>query len=345
MENKIKIIQNFLKTKEMILVDNPEEVFDLLEENYSFNFAEYEANLLIGKEKVFLITDFLLYPMVKNLKNINILKGDTVEYLKNGKIFLKEWIQVLKSENITRVGLVNISLSVFLKDFITFKFITPSKTLGSIKTDKELLKIKNILKRMNEIFENVEKFLKKGIKDIELRNYIDILIYRDGFKRYLPTYVGFNPKTIYPTLNGDILKNNQIVLIDIGIMKDGAGFSLSKTFTSVKISKSKENFLKIVKDGIEVLLSGLLKNDSIKESENAYRNYLKSHNLDSMSMEYGFSYLSCAGSGEVNTFITERKVKDGEIFKLTSSVFLPSKYGARFEKLYIKNKNNYEEIL
>ncbi|HAF07505.1 MAG: M24 family metallopeptidase [bacterium] len=345
MENKIKIIQKLLKEKEMIFIDDPEQVFDLLEKDLSFNYGEYDANLFIGKRKVYLIVDYLLYPEVKNIGNVELVKGDTLEYLKNGKLFLKEWLEILKGNGITRVGLLNSSFSLYFKDFVTFKFISPSKTLGSYKSKNEISKIIKIAQRMEKIFGKVEEMLKVGIKDVHLRNAVDLLIYEDGFKRYLPTYVGFDPKTIYPTLNGDILKNNRIVVLDIGIMKSGVGFSFSKSFPFGKLSKNKEKILNIAKDGIDVLLASLLKNNRIKECEMGYREYLKSHKLEKMSIEYGFSYVSCAGTGEVNTFITERTVKNGEIFKLTSSIFLPSKYGVRFESLIIKNGKGYEKIL
>jgi len=346
MESKIKIVQRVLKEYEMLLLDNPQEVYDVLGFNMSFNLGEYDASILIGKKTSFVVCDSLLYPYMSNLKNVKIVKADSYEYLKNNRLFLHEWKKILKENKITKLALANMSLEYAFREFSTFHFLSPVRTLGKIKQKSEITDIKNLAKIMNRLFLSAEEYLEEGMTDVKLRNLVDEKIYSLGCdRRYLPTYVGFDSKSIYPTLSAEHLKRGDLVLLDAGIMKNGTGLSFSKTFIYGKSSAKKEKMHQIVKDGLEVILSKVKSSFSPSEADASYREFLSNHKLLDKSLEYSVSFIASAQSGEINSITDKNKFMDGQIVKATSSVFLPQMYGARVESIVLIKGKSYETIL
>ncbi|HAV92570.1 TPA: hypothetical protein DCW38_05245 [candidate division WOR-3 bacterium] len=346
MERKIKIVQRVLKDHEMLLLDNPQEVFDLAGFKTSFNLGEYDASMLLGRKKVFIVCDQLLYPYIEKISGVNVVKGDSFEYLKNNKLFVTEWKKILKENKITKLGLVNMSLEGAFREFNTFHFLSPSRTLGKIKEGKEILEIKSLAKTMKRIFTSAEKFLVKDMTDINLRNMIDEEIYSLGCdRRYLPTYVGFDAKSIYPTLSADTLKNGSLVLIDAGIMKKGIGLSYSSTLKFGAPSKEKEKLYRTAKDGLEVILSKINKSSSPLNADMAYREFLSRHKFLNNSLEYAVSFIESAQGGEVNSVTDSSGFAEGQIVKATSSIFIPGISGVRIEGIVLVKGKSHEKIL
>jgi len=346
MENKIKIVQRVIKKNEMLLLDNPQEVYNVLDFNVSFNLGEYDASILIGKKTSFVICDPLLYPCMQNLKGVKVVKADSYEYLRNNKIFTNEWKKILKENKITKLALTNMSLDRVFKEFNTFHFISPVRTLGRVKQKNEITEIKNLAKIMKKLFLSAEGFLKEEMTDVELRNLIDEKIYSLGCdRRYLPTYVGFDAKSIYPTLSAENLKRGDLVLIDVGIMKKGTGLSFSSTFMFGKSSSKKEKILVIAKDGLEVILSKVNSLFSPAETDASYRDFLLNHKLLDNSIEYSISFIAPAQNGEINSITDKNRFSEGQIVKATSSIFLPQMFGARMESIVLIKGKTYEKIL
>ncbi|MGE3063256.1 MAG: M24 family metallopeptidase [bacterium] len=346
MEKKIKLIQKVLKDYEMLLIDNPQEVYDILNLKVSMNMGEYDASMLIGRKKAYVICDQLLYSSISKTKGVIAIKADSYEYLKNNRLFLKEWKSVLSENKITKLGLTNMSLDGIFKEVFTFHFISPSKTLGRIKEESEITKIKTLAKKMKKLFEFAENSLEEGMSDVRLRNLIDEEIYSLSCdRRYLPTYIGFDAKSIYPTLSGEKLKSGSIVLIDAGIMNEGMGLSFSSSIKFKGLSKEKEKIFRTAKDGLDVILSFVNENSTPSDADFAFREYLARHRMKDNSLEYAVSFFAPAETGEINSVTEKSRFAAGQIVKATSSVFIPNTSGARFEAIVlIKGKSN-EKIM
>ena len=209
---KIDTLKRILKNDEMILIDSSFDVLSLLDIDKSYNANEYDMNLLVGKKNVYIICEVLFYPFIKDIKNIKVIKCNSNKYLYNSKTFIHDVNIILQKEKIKRLGLVNMSLSHYYDNIVTFGFISPLKTLGIVKSENEIKKIKNCAVIMKNIIKEIPEYLKIGITDIELRNVIDEMIYKMGAeRRFVPTLIGFNSKTIYPTLIGAKLKFGPLV--------------------------------------------------------------------------------------------------------------------------------------
>ncbi|MDD3803501.1 MAG: M24 family metallopeptidase [bacterium] len=346
MKKKLKMIKKVLKSNEMLLIDNPQEVYDILDLNESFNSGEYDASMLIGKKDAYVVCDQLIYPRMQNVRGVKSVKGDSFEYLKNNRLFSFEWKKIISENKIIKLGLTNMSLDSLFKEVSTFHFLSPSRTLGRTKEGSEILDIKRLAKVMKNLFQFAEESLEEGVTDVSLRNMIDEKVYSLGCdRRYLPTYVGFDAKSIFPTLSGERLAKGSIVLIDAGIMKNGAGISFSSSFRFGVLNKSKDRIYRIAKDGLDVIASKIFVGSTPAEADKAYREYLTRHKVKSNSMEYSVSFLATGENGEINSVTDQSRFAQNQVVKITSSLFAPSIGGARFESIILVNGKSNETII
>lgn len=344
---KIDTLKRILKNDEMLLIDSSFDVLSLLDMDKSYNANEYDMNLLIGKKNVYIICEILFYPFIKDIKNIKVIKCNSTKYLLNNKTFIYDVNIILQKEKIKRLGLVNMSLSHYYDKMITFGFISPLKTLGIVKNDNEVKKIKNCANIMKNIIKEIPKKLKIGITDIELRNAVDEMIYEMGAeRRFVPTLVGFNSKTIYPTLIGAKLKKGDIVLIDFGVMNRGIGISISHSqMLSSSTSKTRAKHLKIVSDALEVMRAIVKEGINICDIDMEMRDFFTQHKLEKHFIDYAVKLPGTSFFEEVNSIKERTMLFKNSIIKLSSSLFIPGKYGLRCENIVQVKKRGCNVIL
>jgi len=348
MEKMIKTVQRVLKEREMLLIDNPQEVYDMLNLKISMNMGEHDASMLIGKKRCFVVCDALLYPMLmkENPAGAVLVKADSMEYLRNNRLFVKEWREIVRTEKTTKLGLANMGLELFFKNVSTFRFLSPARTLGRMKGPAEISGIKRLAKVLKGVFEFAGDSLRESMTDVELRNIIDEKIYSLSCdRRYLPTYVGFDSKSIYPTLCGERLKKGSIVLLDAGVMKNGRGLSFSTSVKFGQLNREKERIFRTARDGMDVILSAVRAGSSPAAADAEYREYLSRHRMLENSLEYSVSFVASAYAGEINSVTDSEKFITGNVIKVTSSVFLPAVSGARFEAIILIKEKGHEKII
>ncbi len=344
---KIDTLRRILKNDEMILIDSSFDVLSLLDIDKSYNANEYDMNLLIGKKGVYIICEMLFYPFIKDLKNIKVIKCDSNKYLYNSKTFIYDINIILQKEKIRRLGLVNMSLSHYYDNIITFGFISPLKTLGIVKSENEIRKIKKCADIMKSIIKGIQEYLKIGITDIELRNIIDEMIYEMGAeRRFVPTLVGFNSKTIYPTLIGSKLKKDDIILIDFGVMNKGLGISISHSqMLNRSTSKTRSKHLKIVSDALEVMRSIVKEGINVCDIDMEMRDFFTQHKLEKYFIDYAVKLPGTSFFEEVNSIKEKTTLFKNSIIKLSSSLFIPGKYGLRCESIVHVKKRSCNVLL
>ncbi|MFO8062575.1 MAG: M24 family metallopeptidase [bacterium] len=343
---KIKTLQRILKPKEMLYIDSSSDVFNLIDLNKSFNPNEYDAGLLIGKKHVYLICEVLFYPHVRHLKGLKVLKADSDAYLASSKTFIEDIERILKREKAVRLGLTNPSLSRHFKRYITFHFMSPSKVLGIVKSGREIDALRACSGIMKDILERVPGLLKTSVTDLELRNEIDNMIYGSGAqRRYVPTLVGFNAKTVYPTIINKKLKRGNLVLVDFGIMKNGTGLSIARTLPYGSLSSNKKKHLSIVNDGLEVMKSVIQKGIEIRAIDSEYRQFMGSHKLDNSFIDYSVKLPGTSYYEETNSIKDRTELRDNSVIKISSSLFVPGRYGIKNEELILVKGNSNETLL
>lgn len=342
---KIRTIQKILKNNEMILIDSSFDVLGLIETDMSYNANEYDMNLLIGRKKIYLICETLFYPLIEN-KSLKIIKADKEQYLKNSKCFIHDIDKLLKKEKISRLGLINRSLSRHFPKIVTFGFISPLKTLGIVKSENEMKYFKICADILKEVRKEGMAMLDTGITDVHFRNELDTLIYEKGAqRRYVPTLVGFNSKTLYPTLTGRKLRKGDIVYFDMGVMKNGIGLNMSFSSIYGKASKTRQRHMDIAKDGLEVMKSVVKEGIMICDIDAELRHFLKHHKLDRYFTDYSVKLPGTSFFEYINSVSDKTKLYKNSLVKLSSSLFIPGKYGIKLESLIAVKKRGYSEII
>lgn len=337
--DRISTIQKVLKKGEVILLDSTFDIFSVLSLDESYNVNEYDCNMLISKKKVYLISESLFYPYLKDIKGINVVEADNEAYLENGKLFRKEIEEILKRESAIRLGVTNGDFARYFRKYVIFHFISPSRALGSVKSADEIRILKKCGKMLREINDYVETLIQPGISDIEIRNAIDLKIYETGSqRRYVPTMVGLDSKTMFPTLTGNRVKGNELIISDFGVMYKGLGLSISRTHASGKAGSRKMRVLELCNMALDVMEAELKPGVNANTVEKAYREFMHAHKLEKYACDYAVKLPGISYSENINSFSDRFIIRENSAVKLSASLFVPGMFGVRQERIVLVKK-------
>ncbi len=210
--------------------------------------------------------------------------------------------------------------------------------IREIKYEKEIKKIKNSCKCLENLFEFVlenkiyEKKdfecyfeIKKWLAENKLLESFDPIVAYDG-----------NASFIHGKMSN--LKFSKICLLDLGIKKNKYCSDGTLTFAKdEKISYLCEKIKEIVDD----VLACISTNTSFKEISK-----IAEENIKNISEKYGYFNFHSLGHGiglKVHEYPfvhskNEENIKNGMVFTIEPGVYFPKKYGIRFETaVFVKN--------
>lgn len=146
-----------------------------------------------------------------------------------------------------------------------------------VKTNSEIQKIRTSCKIVAGVLINIEKFIKPGIATQELDLIIESYIKSKGavpaFKGYTvnsnvfpaSSCISINEEVVHGIPGERVLKEGDIVSIDVGVMKDDYYGDGAKTFPVGNISEGKQKLLKVTEEslykGLEKAIDGNYVND------------------------------------------------------------------------------------
>ncbi|NDK07762.1 M24 family metallopeptidase [Candidatus Gracilibacteria bacterium] len=213
-----------------------------------------------------------------------------------------------------------------------------------IKSTEELNKIKKAISIVNkvykELFDARETLI--GIKEIEVRKIINRSILRNGGDdESFPSIVAFGKNSAIPHHeSGNTVIGNGPLLIDMGVVYQGYCSDFTRTFWIGEKNEQFDDFnkiLKIVKNAHLLGKNFVKEGITGKELDKCVRDYIK-------SFGYGkyFTHTTGHGIGLQNheePWISERKgdlkLKKGMLFTIEPGIYLPGKFGVRWENIII----------
>ncbi|OQX56425.1 MAG: hypothetical protein B5M53_01510 [Candidatus Cloacimonas sp. 4484_209] len=235
MNERVSNIRKILDNEgvDCLLIDSPYDVLYILEINQSFNYVELNIVLLLSKDEIYLISNPLAVPFIKEFlpQRINLIEAEVSSFKKNHFRYIKEIREIIGSKKFKKIGLTSAQYIDISENCVRMR--NPIQLMAAVKDENEI----ELLRKSSSILKNVYSKLKdkisEGIGEIELRNIIDVELHKEGIeRRAFPTKVAFGKKTsnLFPVSTMQTLNKGDIVLIDFGGVYKGYIAEMARTF-------------------------------------------------------------------------------------------------------------------
>lgn len=220
--------------------------------------------------------------------------------------------------------------------------------LRQIKDQDELEKIKLAVRISAQAFKFMEDILQPGKTELEVTGELERFIRQKGaLKSAFDIIIASGPNSSFPHhISSDrIIRNNEPVLVDMGINYLGYNSDLTRVFFLGKInslgSKIYNIALQAQKKAIEAVKSGVFSDQIDKIS----RKYIAKH-------KFGAYFAHSLGHGvglEVHEepHISSRhhqELKEGMVFTIEPGIYVPRKFGVRIEDMVLVTQNGCEVL-
>ena len=303
-----------------------------------FSGIDVDEGVILLSDKKYYLADARNFYAVKNLlisTDIIPVKYDGIESIE----------RILKSDKIKTLYIDYDNTTIReLETYKSFKIKIKDcsnwlKNLKSIKTETEVQKIKRACEIVQDAFYETVKEIKKGVTEKYLAEYIKNSMLKMGAEDIsFDTIVAFQENSAVPHhQTGDTeLKENQVVLIDVGCKVDGYCSDLTRT---VFFGSPSDEFIKNYNAVLDANLTAI---DKITcgtltcEADKFSRDKLKELGLD----EY-FTHSLGHGLGlNIHEFPslskkTQDALKNAMTFTIEPGVYFDGKYGIRIEDTVI----------
>lgn len=127
-----------------------------------------------------------------------------------------------------------------------------------LRTEEEIQKLRKSAALLVKTFREVEKHLQAGIQSIELDRIAEETIRKGGGRPAFKGYHGYpasicasiNEAVVHGIPNQDVLKNGDLVSIDIGVELNGYYSDAAKSYGIGAISREKKKLMEITKSSL-----------------------------------------------------------------------------------------------
>ncbi len=331
----IDTLREILKDNKLdaIIVNNLYDILYLLDIKASFNFVEASPVFVITKDKNIIFGDFF-----------TLSKLDIPDWVKKEEITIKEFLdnrfsyiprvsKFLKSFNLLSIGLFD---DMPLKGFDITMLDNPIEKRLNQYTKERFDTLKNAVSIIKKVLEDVFPKIKEGIREIDLRNIIDSLIYNNGAdKRAFPTKVGFGENTAHPSpvSNARKLKIGDVILIDFGIIKDGIGAEIIRTYCFKEMNSEVEDIYKIVFAAMDKGISFSKPGRLTSKLDDNIRGYIQEKGYGENFFGISGEGLSPRKSGILITPYDRGILKPNIAFVLQPAIYIPNKFGVKIKNI------------
>ncbi len=331
----INIIQDILKENRLdaVIVNNLYDILYLLDIKSSFNFVEASPILIITKDKNIILGD-----------SFSLSKLTLPDWVKKKEITIKEFLdnhfshiptlsRFLKSSNLSSIGLFE---DIPLEGVEITMLDNPIEKRLNTYTGERLERLKGAVSIVKKVLENTFPKIKEGMREIDLRNIIDALIYDIGAdKRAFPTKVGFGKNTAHPSpvSNAKMLEIGDVLLIDFGIIKDGIGAEIIRSYAFKKLNSEVEKVAEVITTSMERGINFTKPGRLTSKLDEAVRNYIQENG-------YAENFFGISGEG-----LTPRKsaisispydrgiLKPNIAFVLQPAAYIPNQFGIKIKNI------------
>ncbi len=336
---KSKNIDAYLVTKEINVT-------------YLSQFPSSESWLFVptgNPKKIFYITDFrYVLEAKKGLKGI-MLKPYSESFYETVK-------ELAKNLKVKRLGFddrhlsfaafkrLQKSCSAFVKLVSVNNLVEKEREL---KTQLEISLIRKALKLNLEAYRFLKDVIKPGRSEVEVLFELEKFVKSRGAGFSFPPIIASGPNSCFPhaKVSHRKIKNNEIVLVDMGIDIDGYKSDLTRIFFLGKIPRSVYHVETIVRAAQEKAISKIQPGILAHTIDHEARNHIEKNNLGKF---FGHSLGHGVGLEihEAPTVSSKSPavLKEGMVFTVEPAVYLPYKFGIRIEDMVLVTRNGCEVL-
>ncbi|TRZ95117.1 aminopeptidase P family protein [bacterium] len=318
--------------------------------SYLCEYACRDAYLLIcQKENIYFTDSRYIEEVKKNLSGCRIIKA-------NGSVFK------LIAQACTELRLKRIAFEERSLPFAEYAKISENlkkgaklipthnliEALRQVKGIEELKKIKKAIWITKEAFGFIKSFIAAGRREIEVAAELERFIrYKGASSSAFDIIVASGPNSRFPHHLTSLrkIKNNETLLIDLGVDFKGYKSDLTRIFFLGKINSLNQDIYDTVKEAQARAIKKIKPAVKINEIDIAARQYIAHKG-------YGKFFVHNTGHG-IGLQIHEdphissnegSELKPGMVFTVEPGIYLPGRFGVRIEDMVLVSENGCEVL-
>lgn len=218
-----------------------------------------------------------------------------------------------------------------------------------IKSTNEVVAIKKAITIIENVLEDGMKYIREGMKEIELTAELEYLMRRHGADA--PSFstivlAGENAALPHGSPGQRKIEQGDVVLIDFGVIKDGYCSDITRTFAVKYASNEVRDIYNVVLESNEQAIQTVKADVPLKTFDIAARNVIH-------QAGFGQYFNNRVGHGlgiEVHEAPSIHQqnnalAKSGMVFTIEPGIYIPNKIGVRIEDIVYINEAGEGEVL
>lgn len=219
--------------------------------------------------------------------------------------------------------------------------------LRAIKDQKELISLKESAALLWEGFIYLRKKLKVGISERELAREFEFYVRKKGAEALsFPPIIAFGENSALPHhhTGSRKLRNNEVVLIDIGVMLHGYASDMTRVVFFGTVSKQIKQLFQIVKNAHGAALEKCRPGVSFTSLDQAARDAMgKEEKHFTHSLGHGVG-LEVHEYPRISSIAPKGELKAGMVVTIEPGLYLPGTGGVRYEDMVIITETGHENL-
>jgi Xaa-Pro aminopeptidase len=340
-----KLVEDFSRHKNIdaLLVINDSNI------RYLTQFPASESWLLVTKTKAFYITDSRYI-----LEARQGLQGVIVKQYKH--MHCATLCELCKDQKIKRLGFderhTSYALWKKLKEFCPRKpkIVAATgmvETLREIKEEGEIAQIKNCLKLQFKAIDFMKKVVRPGLKECEIASKLEHFVKSNKAEFSFPPIVASGPNSCYPhaRVTDRVIRNNENVLIDFGIDRNGYESDLTRNFflgrIAPRVAQVFDALTLAQRQAVSFIKPGVHCSAVDAQARKVLRKFgLAKYFGHSLGHGVGLDIHEAPRLSSQSTGLLEA----GMIVTVEPGVYIPNQFGIRVEDMVLVTKEGCEVI-
>ncbi|KGX90897.1 peptidase M24 [Pontibacillus halophilus JSM 076056 = DSM 19796] len=315
---------------------------------YLTGFTGTSGAVLISQDDALFITDFRYMEQA----NEEAVGYDIIEH--KGPIF---------SEIATQVDRLGIKRLGFEKQHMTYgayeryeellqvEFVPTSsivENLRLIKTNDEIMILKEAARIADQAFEHILTYIKPGIKEIDVANELEFFMRKQGATSSSFDIIvasGYRSALPHGVASDKVIQSGELVTLDFGAYYKGYASDITRTVAvgdiSDELREIYDTVLQAQLRGMEGLKAGI----TAKEADDLTRDYIKEKGYGSY---FGHSTGHGIGldvhEGPALSFRSQEVLKPGMVVTVEPGVYVPQVGGCRIEDDTVITEHGNERL-